>query len=288
MRNFILILFIVILSMALKNDKPAYRIFNEKGRSASYNELIKEASDADIIFFGELHDVSICHWLEYEVMSDLYKEKGKNLIIGAEMFESDNQLILDEYLAKLVKDKNLEAEARLWPNYKTDYKPLLTFARDSNLIFIATNIPRRYASMVSKSGFEILETLRPDALKFIVPLPVKYDPELACYKDIVRNMGDSTSHANMNIAKAQAVKDATMAHFILSNYQKGKTFLHFNGSYHSDKFQGIVWYLKQANPSLKIMTISSVQQADLEVLQDESKGIANFVFVIPENMTKTQ
>jgi uncharacterized iron-regulated protein len=272
----------------MKNDKPAYRLFDQKGKNATYKELVKAASEADIVFFGELHDNPICHWLEYELTASLFAEKGKNLILGAEMFESDNQLIVNEYLSGLVKEKNFEAEARLWPNYKTDYKRLLNFARDSSLSFIATNIPRRYAAMVNKSGFDILNTLDKNALQFIAPLPVKYDSALACYADMVKMMGSAPSHATMNIAKAQAMKDATMAHFILKNYSRGKIFLHFNGSYHSDRFESIIWYLKQADPSLKIVTISSVEQKEIDDLKKESEGLGNFIIVVPESMSKTQ
>ncbi len=280
------IAFTVFLSM--KSDKPAYKLFTEKGKSTSYKSLIKDASEADIVFFGELHDNPICHWLEYEITADLYAAKGKDLILGAEMFESDNQLIVNEYLAGLVKEKNFEAEARLWPNYKTDYKRLLNFARDSSLAFIATNIPRRYAAMVNKSGFEILNTLDKKALEFIAPLPVDYDPELACYKDMAKMMGDAPAHVTMNIAKAQAMKDATMAHFIYKNYTKGKTFLHFNGTYHSDRFQSIIWYLQKMDPSLKILTISSVEQDDVDELKKESEGLGNYILVIPKSMSKSQ
>jgi uncharacterized iron-regulated protein len=287
MRYLAIILLLALSAIAMKSDKSAFKIFTDKGKASSYADLLKDACDADIIFFGELHDVSLCHWLEYELTKDLFLEKGKNLMIGAEMFEADNQLIINEYLNGKIKDKNFETEARLWPNYKTDYKPILTFAKDSSLKFIATNIPRRYASLVNKGGFEELGQLDPEALRYIAPLPVKYDPELACYKDIVKNMGDAPSHVTDNIAKAQAIKDATMAHFIISNQVAGKTFIHFNGSYHSDNYQGIVWYLKQAMPGLKIMTISVIQQKDLDELESESKGKANYIIVIPESMTKT-
>lgn len=280
------IAFTILLSM--KSDNPAYKLFTEKGKSTSYNNLIKDASEADIVFFGELHDNPICHWLEYEITADLYAAKGKDLILGAEMFESDNQLIVNEYLAGLIKEKNFEAEARLWPNYKTDYKRLLNFARDSSLAFIATNIPRRYAAMVNKSGFEILNTMDKEALQFIAPLPVVYDSTLACYADMAKMMGDAPAHVTMNIAKAQAMKDATMAHFIYKNYTKGKTFLHFNGSYHSDRFQSILWYLLKLDPSLKIVTISSVEQNDVDELETESEGLGNYILVIPSTMSKSQ
>ena len=280
------IAFTILLSM--KSDNPAYKLFTEKGKSTSYSNLIKDASEADIVFFGELHDNPICHWLEYEITADLYAAKGKDLILGAEMFESDNQLIVNEYLAGLIKEKSFEAEARLWPNYKTDYKRLLNFARDSSLAFIATNIPRRYASMVNKSGFEILNTLDKEALQFIAPLPIVYDSALACYAEMAKMMGDAPTHVTMNIAKAQAMKDATMAYFIHKNFVKGKTFLHFNGTYHSDRFQSIIWYLQKMDPSLKIITISSVEQDDVDELKKESEGLGNYILVIPSTMSKSQ
>jgi uncharacterized iron-regulated protein len=288
MRKILLLSLAFITLLSMKNDKPAYRLFDQGGKKASYKDLIKETSEADIVFFGELHDNPICHWLEYEITADLYAEKGKNLILGAEMFEADNQLIVNEYLSGLIKEKNFEAEARLWPNYKTDYKRLLNFARDSSLAFIATNIPRRYASMVNKSGFEVLNTLDKKALQFIAPLPIQFDSTLSCYVEMVKMMGDAPSHATSNITMAQAMKDATMAYFILQNFKPGKTFLHFNGSYHSDRFQSILWYLQQANPKLKIVTISSVEQTDLDELKKESEGLANFIIAIPESMSKSQ
>lgn len=279
---------ILFFVLAMKTDKPAYRLFTENGKSTTYKELLDDAIKADIVLFGELHDNPICHWLEYEITSDLYSEKGKNLILGAEMFESDNQLIVNEYLNGLIKEKSFESEARLWPNYKTDYKRLLNFARDSSLAFIATNIPRRYSAMVNKGGFDVLNKLDKNAFQFIAPLPVKYDSTLSCYSEMVKMMGDAPSHATMNIARAQAMKDATMAHFILKNFTKGKTFLHFNGTYHSDRFESIIWYLKQADPSLKILTISSVEQPDLDRMNKESEGLGNYILVIPESMSKSQ
>jgi uncharacterized iron-regulated protein len=288
MKKIVLVLISAVFFLSFKSDKPAYRLYNQYGKSSSYKDLLKEAVDADIVFFGELHDNPICHWLQYELTADLFKEKGKNLILGAEMFESDNQLIINEYLKGQVKEKNFESEARLWPNYKTDYKRLLNFAKDSNLVFVATNIPRRYAAMVNKSGFDALYSVDEKALPYIAPLPVKYDSTLACYADMVKMMKDAPAHVTRNIAKAQAIKDATMAHFILQNFSKGKTFLHYNGTYHSDRFQSILWYLKLADPSLKIITISSVEQNNLDDLKPENEGLGDFILVIDDSMSKSQ
>ncbi len=279
-------LFLGALMGLQAQDKPAWVLYDGEGRKVSYAQMIRDLSGADMIFFGEEHNNPIAHWLEREVMVSLYQARGKDLMMGAEMIEADNQLILDEYLQGLIPAKKFEAEARLWKNYKTDYKPLVDFAHDSGLVFVADNIPRRYASIVAKKGFEGLEALSDEAKGYIHPLPIPYDPEVKCYKDML-SMKDVGSQVNENFPKAQAVKDATMAWFILKYWKEGKIFLHFNGSYHSDHHLGIVWYLNQERPGLKVRTLSVVSQQDPERWDEENNGLADYVIVVPEDMTKT-
>jgi uncharacterized iron-regulated protein len=194
---------------------------------------------------------------------------------------------LDEYLEGRCSVKNFEKEAKLWKNYKTDYKPLVDIAKDNNLDFVATNIPRRYASLVYKQGFEVLDSLSPEAKILIASLPVAYDPDLPGYKAMLEGMEGMGSHASPNLPKAQAIKDATMAYFILENWQEGKVFIHYNGAYHSNDYEGIVWYLKQGNPDLKILTITTVEQDTISDLNDEYKNLADYILCVPANMTKT-
>jgi uncharacterized iron-regulated protein len=272
--------------VAFSQDKPAYRLYDSEGKNAKYQKMVDEISSADVIFFGELHDNPIAHWLEYEVTADLYKIAGEGLTMGAEMFEADNQLLLDEYLGLKYEADKFEAEVKLWKNYKTDYKPLVEFARENSLSFIATNIPRRYASMVSRGGLELLDSLTREAKAFIAPLPIPYDPEVKCYKDMMSMHGMATM-PNENLPKAQAVKDATMAHFILQNLKQRGTFIHYNGSYHSDNHLGIIYYLGIYRPGIRVTTITTIQQSDIDSVEEANKGLADFIVVVPETMTRT-
>jgi len=95
-------------------------------------------------------------------------------------------------------------------------------------------------------------------------------------------------HANPNLPKSQALKDATMAYRIFLNMEEGTQFIHYNGSYHSNNWQGIIWYLNQYKPGLKIKTINTVLQADIDSLDAENQNTADFVVVVPETMTRTQ
>ena len=252
-----------------------------------FSKMMKSLSAADVILFGEYHDNPISHWMEREVTEALYTRVQDGLVLGAEMFETDNQLLLDEYLGGIIPEDKFEAEARLWKNYRTDYKPLLKFAFDHHLPFIATEVPRRYANLVYRKGFEGLDSLSADAKKFLPPLPVRYDPELPCYKQMLSMGHGAGVETTVNLPKAQAIKDATMGYFILKHWSPGKHFLHFNGSGHSDNREGIVWYLLQERPDLKIVTITTVLQDTLDRLEDGSAGRADFTLVVPENMTRT-
>jgi uncharacterized iron-regulated protein len=287
------VMLIILLTsfQAFAQDKPAYKIYTQEGRKADFVDLVKSANKSDVVFFGELHDNPIAHWLELELTRSLFSAKGQDLILSAEMFEKDNQILIDEYLSGFIKENSFETEVRLWKNYATDYKPLMNFAKDNGLRFVASNIPRRYASVVASGGFEALRNIPSEELRFLAPLPIAYDPELPCYKDML-SMGGSIGGAmdgkvSENLPKAQAIKDATMAKSIADSWITGRTIIHFNGSYHTDRHEGIIWYLNRYNPSIKSVTISTVLQDDIEKLNDENKGLADFVIVIPTSMTRT-
>jgi len=273
---------------SLNAQLPAYVLYDKNGREISYDKMIKQLADADVVLFGEQHDNAISHWLELELTRSLYEKRDGRIILGAEMFETDNQLILDEYFSGMITSEKFEDEARLWKNYKTDYKPLVEFARDSGLRFVATNIPRRYANVVFKLGLDTLATLSSEALKYIAPLPLDYDTSLNCYLSLSGGAeGGMGGHGSPNLRDAQAVKDATMTWSILKNFQGAYLFLHFNGAYHSDNFESMFYFLKKAEPTLNVRTISTVTQIDPSKLDQEHLGKADYIICVDEDVTRT-
>ncbi len=273
--------------IAMKSDLRSYKIYNQKGKSQKFDKVIDKLAEADIVFFGELHNNSISHWLELEVAKALYAKRGADLIMGAEMYEADQQLIINEYLSGAVKYKYFKEQARLWPNDHTDYYPILRFAKDKNIPMIATNVPRRYAAIVNKGSLAALDSLSDEAKRYIAPLPIHYFENADCYTGMLAAMGGHKSARMTNIIKAQALKDATMAHFILTNWKKGKCFYHYNGAYHSDNHESIILYLKKANPDLKIMTLTTISQENIDSIDDDAKSSADFIIAVDEDVTNT-
>jgi len=278
----VIIVFQLLFTAAFSQDNPAYVLYNSNGEKVSYKQMMETLDKADITLFGEFHNNPISHWLQLETTEDL--KVSNELILGAEMFEADNQAELDLFLAGKIDGKALDTLARLWPNYKTDYAPLVDFAKDNQIKFVATNIPRRYARLVHKGGFESLDNLAREEKLWIAPLPIEYDPELPGYKKMLGMM-----HGRMgnNLPKAQAIKDATMAYFILKNYKPGSLFIHYNGAYHSENYEGILHYLKKKAPDLKYATITTISQKDISKLSEENKNRADFIICVVANMTTT-
>lgn len=276
----LILLFLSIISFA--QDKKAYQLFDPNGKKVSYEKLLKTSLKTQVVLFGEYHNNAISHWLELELTKDI-AQKSK-VILGAEMLEADNQIQLNQYLKGEIDQKKLDSTARLWKNYPTDYKPLVDFAKENKFPFIATNIPRRFASMVSKKGFEALEILTNQEKLWIAPQPILYDENLPGYVEMMKMMGE---HTSPNMPKAQAIKDATMAYFININLQPNTIFIHYNGTYHSDNFEGINWYLNKYNPNIQILTIATVEQKDISKLEKEHHNKANYILVIDEDVTKT-
>lgn len=300
------LLLLCLTLLAFQSDKPAYRLYTPALKTTTYAKLLQKATEADVVLFGELHNNPICHWLELELAKDLQARKKGNVVLGAEMFEADNQTALSEYIQGHTSAKEFADQTRLWPNYDTDYKPITEFAREQHIPFVATSVPRQYARLVSRQGLAALDTVSATAKTQMAPLPLTVDLTLPGYKAMMEMMKDpahgmgnkaSNPHAAQtdmtaergpaNFARAQAIKDATMAYFIEKNRKPGQTFLHFNGDYHSKNFDGIVWYLRQQHPDLKILTISSVEVPDTENPGPENRNLADFVLAIPEDMTKT-
>ncbi|MCF6360437.1 MAG: ChaN family lipoprotein [Cyclobacteriaceae bacterium] len=282
-----LIALITVVAISNAQDKPAYQLYNQKGKIAKYDKMIEDLAESDMVFFGEYHTNPISHWLQIEMVKSFYELKKEKLFFGAEMFENGNQLVMDEYLAGFYSEKKMIPEmTQMWGNYKTDYKPMVEFAKENNLRFIASNIPRRYASMFNKKGMDALNELSPEALAMIGPLKEHFDASV--YADMKDMMGGHVPPNMLNIQTAQASKDATMAHFSVKNFNEGDLYFHIDGSYHSNYNRGIIWWVNKIKPGLNIKSVTTLTQSDWDKLtEDKRSTIANYIIVVADNMTQT-
>ncbi len=263
----ILIVLMLITSLTAKSfTKRDYTFFNSKTQKpVSIKELAKETKDYNVLFFGELHDDALIHYLEKELLYNLTKYHNK-IAISMEMFERDTQPVLNQYLQGKISEKEFLKKSRAWPNYLTDYKPIIEFAKKHHIDVIAANVPRRYAAMINKKGINALDNLPENEKRYVAQklkvLNGKY--KKVFIQTMAANMGGTNSPmmAKMfdNIYAAQCLKDDTMAESIY-NYLKShpNTFvIHYNGDFHSNSHLGTAEKLQLLDKTLKIAVISPI------------------------------
>lgn len=266
-------------------EDEVYRLYDKAGKQLTFAEAVEAMAAHDVVLFGEHHDHALIHWLQLRTAKALHARGG--LVLGGEMWESDGQLLLDEYLMGLMNDKTFEDQARLWPNYKTDYKPIMAFAKAEGLRVIATNVPRRYASLVSREGLDTLNRLPMASQLFLPKLPMAFSMETPGYEEMLGMMGGHGMNFKAEyFVQAQALKDAVMAANILRHVKPGSTFLHLNGDFHSAKYGGIYWYIKNQNPNLKTFVIKIFSENSLE-FQADWGAEGDLILVVADDFTRT-
>ncbi len=261
---------IIIITILIFSILPVfcqeYKIIDTTmNKEIELKEMVERLGDYDVIFFGEFHDNKILHSLEIELLMMFY-HKNKNLIISLEMFERDVQPVLDKYLSDEISETCFLAESHHWPNYEADYKPLIEFAKVNELTVVAANIPRRYASMISKQGMNALDSLSQEEKKYVARKHKVFDDE---YKEhFIRTMQNNMAHSSKmpagmtmdfdQIYAAQCIKDDTMAESIVK-YQSippRRKVIHFNGDFHSRKHLGTAQKIQILEPMLKVAVIA--------------------------------
>ena len=211
-----------------------------------------------------------------------------------EMFERDVQTILNEYLNNLISEQHFLSSSRPWGNYKTDYRPLVEFAKENKLEVIAANAPRRYVNMVSRLGRASLEKLSPDAKKWLAPLPFgeASDAYAAKFNDLMGKMSDSSTPQKHNpILNSQALWDATMAYSIAEHLKKNKKSLivHLNGAFHTENRLGTVEHLLKYRPKTKVLVVTMRYEDDFKTF-DKSKhsNLGDFVILTDAKQPRSQ
>jgi uncharacterized iron-regulated protein len=260
--SFLFLLILMTVSAASAQISEAnYRVYDAKGNASTLQQILNAAGKADAVFLGENHDDAVAHYLQTEIFKKSFENYGKQkkLALSMEMFERDVQTILDEYLSDLITEKKFLDDSRPWNNYKTDYRPLVEFAKENKLAVIAANAPRRYVNMVSRNGRDSLEGLSKEAKKWLAPLP--YEAASEEYSQKFKALMGNMSGDNHNLSKildSQTLWDATMAFSISEFLKRNKNALvvNLNGSFHTEKHLGTAEQLKKFYPKAKVLVVT--------------------------------
>lgn len=296
-----------------------YRVYTGAGEPATLDDIVAAMGDVTVVFIGEGHDDPTGHMLEAELLERAHQAYGgsRSVALSLEFFQSDTQLILEEYLGGLITERSFLAAARPWPRYETDYRALIEYAKEHGLDVIAANAPRRYATRVTMHGRESLNDLSPEAKAWLAPLPYGQPSEayrnqwIGVIQEVMAEQGmkcgipaeelaEATgedvvapapvgAHDNMgNQLHSQVLWDATMAWWISRHLAErpDALLLHMVGGFHVERGTGTPEHLEEYRPGTRAMVVVLQPVEDVDTFEPAPDGEwGDFVVQTDESRT---
>lgn len=290
----VIFLSIMTISIYGQSSEDSYRIFDATGSPVNINAVIEQIGKSDVVFLGEQHDDAVAHALQLKIFTIANEKYGsqRNLVLSLEMFERDVQTVINEYLKNQITEAHFLSSSRPWANYKTDYRPLVEYAKEKNIEVVAANAPRRYVNMVSRLGRNSLTELSSEAKKWLAPLP--FGESSAAYaKKFNALMGSRLNSPNPHnpMLASQTLWDATMAHSIAErlNRRKNALIVHLNGSFHTENRLGTVEHLQKYRPKTEILVVTMRYEENFSNF-DKAKhaGLGDFVILTDAKVPRSR
>ncbi|ETW97853.1 MAG: hypothetical protein ETSY1_21085 [Candidatus Entotheonella factor] len=249
-------------------------------------QLVAELLDSDVIFIGELHGHSASHYLQVELLAGLYQHNA-NLILSMEQFERDKQTVVNEYLDDKIGEQTLIAQGKAWPNYVSDYRPLVEFAKARQIPVIAANAPKALVRCIALKGPAIVDQLPAQQRAYLADdLTQSSTAYQAKFRKVMTGSGAWHGHAKpkhkpgphgshahgakngklSNSFYAQLARDNTMAESIAKalDAHPNHQVVAINGAFHSDGRLGTVDALQRLKPNVQIVVLSPHEQTEDE------------------------
>lgn len=280
-------------TVALAQEPVVTRVYDTGARRAVGIDAMAEAvASAHVLFVGEQHNDVNTHRVELALLEALASRRG-NVVLALEMFERDAQEPLDHFLLDHMTEGEFLAEARPWPEYRRDYKPLVDFAIRKQWPVIAANVPRHIASAVAEKGLGAL-TERPSSERLFYAADVTCEVGDDYHRRFTASMAAGHAEGTAATMSAEAVgryyqsqclKDETMAESIAQAFAAGNLggtpplVVVVTGSFHSDYRQGVVARTARRLPDRRVVvaTILPVASPERTDLSEESRRRADYV-----------
>ena len=256
------------------------RVFDMRQNTFSdFETMLADLARADAIFVGEQHDDPNTHRLELAIVEGLTR-RGVPVAIALEMFERDVQENVDKYAAGTITEAQFLKDSRPWPRYATDYRPIVEFAKANKLPILASNLPRRLASEIGKTGLSVVDGMGAD--RGLAARELQCPASGSYYDRFVEAMGGH-SGATANFYFAQCVKDETMGEAVSDLFQKtpGRvTIVHFDGAFHSDYGEGTAASARRRMPGRRIAVVSILPVPDIDAARPADKDLKRADYLV--------
>ncbi len=235
-----------------------YQLSSDRQDPLTLEQAIARVADADIILVGELHTHPAIHLLQSRLLAglnDSAAQTGRQLTLSMEQFSRADQATLDAYLAGRIGEAVLIREGHAWPNYQSNYRPLVEFAKTHRLPVIAANAPKPLVSCVGQEGPEWLDKLPANRRSQLArELTLGSD---AYRQKFMTSMHHGDADSNARRFAAQTSWDDTMAESMVDYLAShpGRQIMHIAGNFHVEGGLGLASRIASRNPALKVALI---------------------------------
>jgi uncharacterized iron-regulated protein len=145
------------------------------GKTISFETLMDELGDVQVIYAGETHVNVEDHRVQLEILKGLH-DRNPSLTLAMEMFPRQAQSVLDRYSQGLITESQMLEDAewqRVWGYPFELYRGLLAFAHDNHLRMLALNAPPEVVRKISGNG---LLSLSPKERSHVAEVFLMDDP----------------------------------------------------------------------------------------------------------------
>jgi uncharacterized iron-regulated protein len=121
-----------------------------------FSQMIDDAARADVVFVSETHDNRAHHERQLDIIRAL-RERNLPVAIGLEMFQTDGQQELDDWVAgRLTEEAFRKVYLKHWSYDWSLYREIFIYARDHRIPMVALNVPKKTVFKVARQGFASL------------------------------------------------------------------------------------------------------------------------------------
>ena len=259
-----------------------YQFASAEGEPIALNQLPSALIDADVVLIGEWHTHSAVHRFQTDFLKARLAD-SKDVALSMEQFTRQHQNVIDDYLAGEIGEQVLMSDAAAWPNYQSDYRPLVELAKSQGIDIIAANAPKPVVQCIGRNGIDYLEKLTPEERQWIADDVNTNDSP---YKEkFMASMHHGTPEQTEKQFAAQVTWDETMADSIVKylNENPDKQVIHVAGKFHTEQGLGTAASILRRNADLNVVVITPV-----ESLSDSSEDYQLQVLSPPTRYVKQE
>lgn len=196
------------------------KIFDTKAsKEVSFDQMIAELKNYQIVMVGESHTNQLYHDVELEVIKGLV-EAGKPVVLALEMFNPKQDEALAEWSSGNT-DPNTFLEQTdfltTWGHNYRYYKAIFDYSREKHIPIYGANIEKQYTSKIGRGG---VGSLTEEEIKVIPKIDTANIEHKFLIKVLMQGMDATMPDQFNNMYPAQCLWDAAMGEGAIRAAQK--------------------------------------------------------------------